>query len=188
MRWVGRRRWRRRGRQLLLLRREGRVLGARLRILGGVSRNLLTRGPFPHLSLMYVIWLTESAAHGSIHIAIKENLSVSLLREGGLKSMELRGDMLLTITDPSLSRIRVVLSDAETDLAGDLQLKQHPHVNKFPASGKKVIGLKNEGKGFPVGQQLSVLKWRYGGKDESYVPLSRESLSISPNLNYAEAK
>jgi len=38
------------------------------------------------------------------------------------------------------------------------------------------VGLKDPSKPFPVGQNLTVLKWRYAGTDESNVPLSSESV------------
>lgn len=96
------------------------------------------------------------------------------MREGGLKSMELRGDMVLHITDPAFSRIKVKLAEPSVDYGADLQLKQHPHVNKFAAGEPRIITLKNADRGFPTNQHLSVLKWRYTGKDESFIPLTSE--------------
>ncbi|KAN0073688.1 hypothetical protein V8E55_012165 [Tylopilus felleus] len=108
----------------------------------------------------------------SVHLIIKENISVSLLREGGVKSMQLTGDMNLQIADPFNAHIKIALAPFSTDLGSDLQLKQHPNVAKFVPNQEKVIALKDPSKGFQVGQALTVLKWRYAGQDESYVPLS----------------
>ena len=106
----------------------------------------------------------------SVHVTIKEQLSVSLLRDGGVQSFELKGDLDLRITDPSLSKLRLTL--APNDYS-ELQFKQHPNVAKF-AGNEKIIALKDPSRSFPVGQGLGVLRWRMTAKDESNVPLSSE--------------
>ncbi|KIJ66580.1 hypothetical protein HYDPIDRAFT_174623 [Hydnomerulius pinastri MD-312] len=108
----------------------------------------------------------------SVHIVIKETISVSLMREGGVKSMELKGDMNLQVTDPSNAHIKLSLSPFTSDFGTDLQFKQHPNVAKFAPGQEKIVALKDPSRPFPVGQALAVLKWRYAGHDESYVPLS----------------
>ncbi|KAH0825973.1 hypothetical protein J3R83DRAFT_7568 [Lanmaoa asiatica] len=108
----------------------------------------------------------------SVHVVIKESISVSLLREGGIKSMELKGDMNLQVADPSNAHIKLALAPFSTDFGSDLQFKQHPNVAKFAPNQEKIIALKDPSRAFPVGQALAVLKWRYTGQDESYVPLS----------------
>ena len=117
----------------------------------------------------------------SVHITIKENISLSLSREGGLESLELKGDMNLHVSDPSLSRIKLFLVPSPSAFGPELQFKQHPNVAKFPANKERTIALKDPSREFPVNQPLAVLKWRYSGKDESYVPLSSEYISILPH-------
>ena len=108
-----------------------------------------------------------------MHVSVKETLSVSLLREGGAKSLELRGEMNLQVSDPQFAHIRLALSPLAPGFGTDLQFKQHPNVAKFaPGAGEKIVALKDSARAFPVGQALGVLKWRYDGTDESYVPLS----------------
>jgi len=84
--------------------------------------------------------------------------------------MELKGDMNLQITDASQAQIIITLNPSATDFGSDLQFKQHPKVAKFGA--ERVIALADSSRGFPVEQSIAVLRWRYAGKDESYVPLS----------------
>ena len=107
---------------------------------------------------------------------MKENLSLSLSREGGLESLELKGDMNLNVTDATLAKIKIVLQPPTGDFGNELQFKQHPNVGKFAASKDRVVALKDSSRSFPVNQSLAVLKWRYAGKDESYVPLSSTSI------------
>ncbi|KAN0135631.1 hypothetical protein V8E53_006522 [Lactarius tabidus] len=108
----------------------------------------------------------------SVHITTKENISLSLSREGGIESLELKGDMNLHITDPSLSRVKILLLPASSVIGPELQFKQHPNVGKFAVNKERIIALKDPSRVFPVNQSLAVLKWRYTGKDESYIPLS----------------
>ncbi|CDO73414.1 hypothetical protein BN946_scf185013.g48 [Trametes cinnabarina] len=108
----------------------------------------------------------------SVHVVIKEYLSLELMREGGLRNLELRGEMDLHISDPSLARVKLALAPAPASYGPELQFKQHPKVDKFASNRDRVIALKDSSRGFPVDQSLAVLKWRYSGKDETYVPLS----------------
>lgn len=114
----------------------------------------------------------------SVHATIREHISLSLLRDGGLKSFELKGDLDLRITDPAVSKIRLALAPSTsraTDLGRDLQFQQHPQVAKFTAGASdRIIALKDPKRSFPVGQGLGVLRWRLSTKDESLVPLNSE--------------
>lgn len=109
----------------------------------------------------------------SVHVQIREHLTLHLLREGGLKSLELTGDLNLNISDAAQARIKLGLS-APSSSPNDLLFKQHPNVGKFSVN-ERVVALKDLSRSFPVGQPLSVLKWRYSGRDESLLPLSGTS-------------
>ncbi|KAI0652552.1 hypothetical protein C8Q79DRAFT_1100874 [Trametes meyenii] len=108
----------------------------------------------------------------SVHVVVKEFLNLEISREGGLNQLELRGDMNLQISDSALARVKLALAPAPASYGPELQFKQHPNVAKFASNRDRVIALKDPSRSFPVGQPLAVLKWRYSGKDETYVPLS----------------
>ncbi|KAJ6493521.1 hypothetical protein C8R47DRAFT_1012453 [Mycena vitilis] len=115
----------------------------------------------------------------SIHISITEQITCSLLRDGGLeKDIELKGDLNLYISDAAQARVSLTLLPTnESNLfAAGLQFKQHPHVAKFDMKASrteaKEIKLRDASKPFPMNQNLAVLKWRYKGSDEGAVPLS----------------
>ncbi|KAJ7890526.1 Adaptor complexes medium subunit family-domain-containing protein [Mycena olivaceomarginata] len=119
------------------------------------------------------------AAYPSIHISITEQITCSLLRDGGLeKDIEVKGDMNLHISDASQTRISLTLLPTEesNSIAAGLQFKQHPQVAKFDAKASrteaKQVKLRDASKTFPLNQNLAVLKWRYKGNDEGAVPLS----------------
>lgn len=114
-----------------------------------------------------------------VHIIIKESVSLSLLRDGGVQSMEVKGDMNLQVSDAAKAQLKITLDS--TDFSSTLQFKHHPHVAKFAPNQPRVVALKDPSRSFPVGQSLAVLKWRYSGTDESNVPLSSQSsLSWAP--------
>ena len=114
---------------------------------------------------------------------MKEQISMTLAREGGVQSMELKGDMNLQITDASQSKIKILLAPPAVDFGADMQFKQHPKVAKF--GEERIIALADASRGFPVGQSIAVLRWRYAGKDESYVPLtSKRSIRLMHGFTF----
>jgi hypothetical protein len=88
--------------------------------------------------------------------------------------------MNLHVSDPSLAPIKILLLPSPSAFGPELQFKQHPNVGRFSANGERIIALKDPSRVFPVNQALAVLKWRYAGKDESYVPLSSECATMLP--------
>ncbi|WOO77868.1 Coatomer subunit delta [Vanrija pseudolonga] len=102
-----------------------------------------------------------------IHVLIKEQLDVTLLRDGGLKEFELKGELQLQHTNADLAKVKLEL--AAEDLS-EVQFKQHPSLAKFAGSGTKVVALKDASRSFPA--NVSVLRWRLVSKDESKVPLT----------------
>lgn len=111
---------------------------------------------------------------------------MSILRDGGVQAMELKGDMNLLITDADHAHLRLTLPSASDFGGNNVQFKQHPNVSKFTPGQPRVVALKDPSKAFPVGQNLAVLKWRYAGTDESNVPLSSESLGTLPVCDFTD--
>ncbi|BEI88436.1 uncharacterized protein CcaverHIS019_0111540 [Cutaneotrichosporon cavernicola] len=105
----------------------------------------------------------------SVHVTIKEELSVTMHRDGGLENFELKGDLDLRISEADYAKLKLTLTPNDYS---DLQFRQHPNVAKFAPKGDKVIALKDASRSFPVGQGLKVLRWRLASKDESNVPIT----------------
>ncbi|KIO21890.1 hypothetical protein M407DRAFT_123121 [Tulasnella calospora MUT 4182] len=112
----------------------------------------------------------------SVHVTIREQLSLTLNQAGGLKSLSLKGDLNLLISEPSLNKIKLALLELSDDYGSDLQFKYHPNLFKGPEAERggleSEVRLKDGGRSWPVGQPLGVLRWKLAGKDESFVPLS----------------
>jgi coatomer subunit delta len=102
--------------------------------------------------------LLSSSAATPILISITETLSAKLSREGALKSMEVKGDLQLRITDPSLTKLSLSVTAVEGPLKA--QFRTHPNVDKSLFTSQKLIQLKDTTKRFPVNNSIGVLRWR----------------------------
>lgn len=91
-----------------------------------------------------------------VQVVISEQISASLNREGGFKSFEVKGDLQLRILDPSLSKVKLSVTAEHSDA----QFRTHPKVDKALFSSQSIIQLKDQSSGFPVNQQIGVLRWR----------------------------
>lgn len=119
--------------------------------------------------------LLPSVRQESVHLLVKERVTLAAARDGSLESLEVKGDLELRITDPTLSKLAIQVTPASTSSlvpSSSLQFKTHPHVDKAGWAEGRQIRLRDTNKPFPVRQNLGVLRWRATTKDESSVPLS----------------
>ncbi|KAG0305120.1 hypothetical protein BGZ98_004579 [Dissophora globulifera] len=105
----------------------------------------------------------------SVHVHIEEKITVVANRDGGLESMEVKGDLMLRVSDPARAKISLSLRHLEDS---SIQFKTHPNVNKALFTNEKVIAFRDSSKEFPLNMPTGVLRWRYISKDESSIPLS----------------
>lgn len=105
-----------------------------------------------------------SADRDPIHITIAETLSATLTREGALKSFEVKGDLQLRISDPSLTKLKLDLLANPTHGA---QFRTHPNVDKAVFTNSSAIQLKDMSKRFPANNAIGVLRWRVAGSGEN---------------------
>ena len=104
----------------------------------------------------------------AIQLTVDEKVVVSMNRDGGLESMEVKGDLTLLITDSAMGKVTLPLRMGENP---GFQFKTHPNINKQLFSAESTLGLKDPSKAFPTGSALGVLKWRLATTEESLVPL-----------------
>jgi hypothetical protein len=104
----------------------------------------------------------------AIQLTVDEKVVVSMNRDGGLESMEVKGDLTLLITEPGMGKVTLPLRMGENP---GFQFKTHPNINKQLFSAESTLGLKDPSKAFPTGSALGVLKWRLATTEESLVPL-----------------
>jgi len=104
-----------------------------------------------------------------IHVEVSEKIALICENDGGLKSMEIKGELMVTTFDPQCSQCQVHVNQGENK---DFQFKAHPNMNKTLYSQKQILALKDTTKSYPTGTSSGILKWRWATKDEKYIPLS----------------
>lgn len=103
-----------------------------------------------------------SAASGdALHVTIAETIAAKVSREGSLESFEVKGDLQLRISDPTLTQVKLNL--AYGDIRG-AQLNTHPKVDKAVFKNNKVVQLADTSKGFPANNSIAVMRWRLAAK------------------------
>jgi hypothetical protein len=112
---------------------------------------------------------STTAAEG-IEVSLTETTTARTHRDGGLEAMEVQGLLNLHISDSTISRIQL---DMRTSEADGTQFKTHPNVDRQMFKDQHKIGFRNSAKGFPLNQQMCVLRWRLQAKvDSTTLPIS----------------
>lgn len=106
----------------------------------------------------------------AVHLASIEKLSLTVSRDGGIQNMEVKGDLMLRISDSSKAAVRLQVSTGDAESNG-IQFRTHPNVDRTLFSTQGLVGLKDSKRPFPTGNPLGVLRWRLVTKDESRAPL-----------------
>ncbi|KAK4575090.1 coatomer subunit delta [Recurvomyces mirabilis] len=106
-----------------------------------------------------------SASSGSdaIHITVAEAISARLSREGSLETFEVKGDLQLRITDPTLTQVKLDLALGDTRGA---QLNAHPKVDRNEFRNNNIVQLTDTTKGFPANNSIQVVRWRLTAKPD----------------------
>lgn len=100
--------------------------------------------------------LAPAPARDDIEVTIAESISAKISREGSLKSFNVKGDLQLYISDPSLTKVKLHLVANPTHNA---TFRTHPNVDKGVFSNSKTIQLRDNSKGFPPNNSVGVLRW-----------------------------
>jgi len=103
-----------------------------------------------------------------VQVSILEKIALVCENDGGLKSMEIKGELIVTTFDAQYSQVQIHVNQSETK---DFQFKAHPNMNKNLYSQNQILALKDSTKSYPVGSPTGVLKWRWATKEEKYIPL-----------------
>ncbi|CDF38841.1 Coatomer subunit delta [Chondrus crispus] len=139
------------------LRAEGEVVDAPVSRLKGAKANAAAAAAY----------VPPSQA---IHLATIEKLNLTVSRDGGIQNMEVKGDLMLRVTDSAKAGIRLQVSTGGAESNG-VQFRTHPNVDRTLFSTQGLIGLKDPKRPFPTGNPLGVLRWRLVTKEEDKAPL-----------------
>ena len=105
----------------------------------------------------------------AIHITVAEKISAKISREGTLKSLSVKGDLQLKITDPSFTKVKIELT---ANANNGIQFRTHPNVDKPMFTNSRTIQLRDTSRGFPANNSVGVLRWT--------ADLSSESVDVLP--------
>lgn len=101
--------------------------------------------------------VSSSLDRDAIHVTIAETINAKLSREGALASIEVKGDLQLRISDPSLTKVKL---DLVADASHGVQFRTHPNVDRGLFTSSKAVQMSNVSRGFPVNNSVGVLRWR----------------------------
>ena len=104
-----------------------------------------------------------STSGDGINVTIAESISARLSREGAIESFEVKGDLQLRISDPSLTQVKLNLAMGDTKGA---QLNAHPKVDKAAFKSSNTVQLTDATKGFPSNNSIQVVRWRLAAKPD----------------------
>ena len=115
--------------------------------------------------------ISTSLDRDAIHVTVAETINAKLSRDGALNSLEVKGDLQLKISDPTLTKVKLALV---ANASHGVQFRTHPNVDKALFNSTKAIQLSNASKGFPVNNSVGVLRWRATPKvdDSSALPIT----------------
>ncbi len=118
---------------------------------------------------------------------LSESITASVPNDGGLNKYQVKGELSVAIFDESVSRLRIQLNyDSKQNLQftvfiyyslSNHYLKIHPNIDKTLFNEEGILTLKDPSKRYQIDNKVSILKWRFEGKDESSLPLSCKELS-----------
>jgi DNA-binding transcriptional MerR regulator len=107
--------------------------------------------------------------NSKVHTSISEKITLVAENDGGLKTMQVKGELSLNIFDPNLTKVKVHISQGTND---GFQFMTHPNMNKTLFTSDNILALKDSSKSFPTVTPTGILKWRFQTNDEKFVPLS----------------
>ena len=116
----------------------------------------------------------------SVRVLVDEKILAVLDKEGGVKKLEIKGEIKLSIYDPDDSKILLLTSGPLHEKDG-FKCRLHPKINKNLWNTNGTLGLAEAGKPFPVGSDNApiIVKWRKESTSEDDVPLT---LNFWPNV------
>jgi coatomer subunit delta len=106
----------------------------------------------------------------AVVLAIEEKCACDVNKDGGIRSLEVKGGLSLCINGGNGQKLKVMVSVPKNVMSA-YQFKTHPNVEKTAWANEQVLCLKDVERPFPAGPALGLLKWRWTSEKENEVPL-----------------
>ncbi|KAI9297567.1 hypothetical protein K502DRAFT_300622 [Neoconidiobolus thromboides FSU 785] len=114
-----------------------------------------------------------------IHFKFEEKVYAKLSRDGGIHSMDLRGELSVMVHNEAYSFIKASLGVPNQS---DYQFMTNPKMDKNTFNNDYTLTLKDQNRGFPVNQSVGILKWKLENKNSNKLPFS-VTCWVSPSNN-----
>ena len=110
----------------------------------------------------------SEASEGAVHVAVEEELSVKLSRDGLIESVDVKGTLAVRVHDAAAAKVRIQLGELSAE---GFQCQLHPTIARsFFAD--RILQLKQPDRGFPVDSSVSLLRWRQPAGGDALLPLN----------------
>eukprot|EP00457_Paulinella_chromatophora_P005523 gb/GEZN01005540.1/.p1 GENE.gb/GEZN01005540.1/~~gb/GEZN01005540.1/.p1 ORF type:complete len:550 (-),score=87.07 gb/GEZN01005540.1/:128-1648(-) len=106
-----------------------------------------------------------------VSVTCIEKLSVELDRSGGIKTLQVTGELKLTVFDPEWARIRLKTNGV---LGKEFKTRLHPKVSPKDYKKSGTLQLADAARPFPTGSDNApvILRWVMKTEDETQLPFS----------------
>jgi len=105
----------------------------------------------------------------AVTLEIHEKVSVKMSKDGALESLEVKGELKMTVQDGDAAYTRVQMTAGKNP---GFQFKTHPNINRALWADESVLSHRDQSKSFPVGNELGVLKWRLPSGPAAMLPIA----------------
>ena len=102
-------------------------------------------------------------------LSLDEKITVNMNREGSVESCEVKG--ILNLTANTDAGAAAVIAVNKAQLPATFNFATHPKVDKKVYEQQGMLSLK-DGKGFPVGRGVGILRWSYGNNDAAPISIN----------------
>lgn len=104
-----------------------------------------------------------------IHFQLEEKVMVQTERDGSLSSFELRGDLSVQVSDSEFLHFQAQI---EPPVIEGVQFMTNPKMDKALFNNERILALKDSSKGYPINQNVGILKWKLSSKEPTTLPFS----------------
>eukprot|EP01083_Nonionella_stella_P010196 29126_1 len=120
----------------------------------------------------------------SIEITITEKLYLTVGRDGGLQTFDVKGDLSVIVNHPTATQCAIV-TNINPSVSKQVHWRLHPRMDLTQWNNQGVLSLKDTSKQFRVGRsrQKSILKWRMRATNDEHIPITVEFWPEMDELN-----
>jgi len=113
--------------------------------------------------------LEYNPLQAAVLVEFEEKLVCTVQRDGDLSGFEVKGDLFITVRDPTKGNCAIYL-EPENNKA--IQLKPNPQLNRQFWTEKQAIAPKELKDNFAIGSKINCLKYRYASTNTADLPFN----------------